>query len=154
MVPTVERGLRVFTFCSIAMAGGIPSILSTAGFCILPRNCLANDERLSAKRRCPSAKRVSNAREDFPLPLSPLITTSLPRGIFSDMFLRLFTLAPFMYMYSFSAILFLTGSQNRLNLPYFPQCRCYSIQMGIVSNRYSNLCHKLCLVARLAPFRD
>ena len=45
----VERGLRVLTFCSMAMAGGMPSISSTSGFDILPRNCLAYEDRLSAK---------------------------------------------------------------------------------------------------------
>ena len=84
------------TFCSMAMAGGIPVMLSAAGLLILPRNCLAKEERLSANLLCPSAKRVSKAREDFPDPDTPVITTSLPRGMVTSMPLRLFALAPFM----------------------------------------------------------
>ena len=41
LVPTVERGLRAVTFCSMAIAGGRPFIKSHSGFLILPRNCLA-----------------------------------------------------------------------------------------------------------------
>src|SRR6184192_2021445 len=37
---------------------------------------------------------VSNASEDFPEPLKPVITTSLSRGIFSVRFLRLCSRAP------------------------------------------------------------
>jgi hypothetical protein len=37
---------------------------------------------------------VSNAREDFPLPLKPVITTSLFLGILRSIFWRLWTLAP------------------------------------------------------------
>ena len=43
----MERGFLVVTFCSIAIAGGMPSMESTSGFVILPRNCLAYDDRLS-----------------------------------------------------------------------------------------------------------
>ena len=84
----------------MAMAGGMPSMMSTSGLLMRPRNCLAYELRLSAKRRCPSAKRVSNARLDFPLPLMPVMTTSLPRGISRLMFLRLLTLAPEMTIFS------------------------------------------------------
>ena len=38
VVATVDLGFRIFTFCSMAMAGGIPSISSTSGLFILPRN--------------------------------------------------------------------------------------------------------------------
>src|SRR5690348_14318070 len=37
---------------------------------------------------------VSNAREDFPLPLIPVMTTSLSRGMRRSMDLRLCSLAP------------------------------------------------------------
>ena len=37
-VPTVLRELRVFTFCSMAMAGGRPRIKSHSGLDIRPRN--------------------------------------------------------------------------------------------------------------------
>ncbi len=40
-VPTVERLVLVGFFCSIATAGQIPSIPSTAGFSIRSRNCFA-----------------------------------------------------------------------------------------------------------------
>jgi len=40
-VPTVERLLVVGFFCSIATAGEMPSMLSTNGFGIRSRNCLA-----------------------------------------------------------------------------------------------------------------
>ena len=39
---------------------------------------------------------VSNASEDFPLPESPVNTTSLSRGISRSMFFRLFSFAPLM----------------------------------------------------------
>ena len=37
---------------------------------------------------------VSNAKEDFPLPESPVITTSLSLGIVRSKFFKLFDLAP------------------------------------------------------------
>ena len=43
-VPTVERGFRVLTFCSMAMAGGKPLMKSHSGLLILPRNWRAYDE--------------------------------------------------------------------------------------------------------------
>src|SRR3989344_2644401 len=78
----------------MAMEGEIPSIVSTSGFSIMPRNCLAYAESDSTYRRCPSAKSVSNASDDFPDPDTPVITTSLPRGISTSIFRRLCTLAP------------------------------------------------------------
>ena len=41
MVPTVERGLFVVDFWSIEIAGESPSIDSTSGLSICPKNCLA-----------------------------------------------------------------------------------------------------------------
>jgi hypothetical protein len=41
MVPTVDRGFREVDFWSIEMAGESPSMKSTSGFSIWPRNCLA-----------------------------------------------------------------------------------------------------------------
>jgi hypothetical protein len=38
MVPTVDRGLRDADFWSMEMAGDRPSMKSTSGFCICPRN--------------------------------------------------------------------------------------------------------------------
>ena len=40
-VPTVERGLRLVVRCSMATEGERPSIWSTSGFSITPRNCRA-----------------------------------------------------------------------------------------------------------------
>ena len=39
IVPTVDREVRTGLVWSIAMAGGMPSILSTRGLSILSRNC-------------------------------------------------------------------------------------------------------------------
>ena len=38
MVPTVERGLLLVVFCSIAITGERPSILSTSGRSKPPKN--------------------------------------------------------------------------------------------------------------------
>jgi hypothetical protein len=43
-VATVERGLREAERCSIEIAGESPSIDSTFGFSIWPRNCRAYAE--------------------------------------------------------------------------------------------------------------
>jgi hypothetical protein len=40
-VPTVDRGLRDVVFWSIEIAGDSPSIESTSGLSIWPRNCRA-----------------------------------------------------------------------------------------------------------------
>ena len=40
-VPTVERGFLDVVFWSMEIAGESPSILSTLGFSICPKNCLA-----------------------------------------------------------------------------------------------------------------
>ena len=40
-VPTVERGLCEVAFWSMETAGESPSIVSTSGLFICPRNCLA-----------------------------------------------------------------------------------------------------------------
>ena len=85
-------------------AGGIPSMDSTSGLLILPRNWRAYELRLSAKRLCPSAKRVSKARDDFPEPEMPVITTNFPRGISTVIFFRLLTLAPLIIILPRSAI--------------------------------------------------
>jgi hypothetical protein len=51
MVPTVERGFRVAPFCSMEIAGDSPSMESTSGLSIWPRNWRAYAERLSTYRR-------------------------------------------------------------------------------------------------------
>ena len=44
VVPTVLRGLRETTFCSMAIAGGNPFMKSHSGLCILPRYCRAYED--------------------------------------------------------------------------------------------------------------
>jgi hypothetical protein len=44
IVPTVDRGFRLVDFWSIEMAGESPSMKSTSGFSICPRNCRAYDD--------------------------------------------------------------------------------------------------------------
>lgn len=77
---------------------------STSGLDILPRNCLAYEERLSAKRLCPSANNVSNASDDFPEPEIPVITVNLFLGISTVMSFKLFTLAPLIMIFPLSGI--------------------------------------------------
>ena len=79
----MDRGLLVITFCSIEIAGEIPSMESTLGLFKRPKNCRAYDDKLSTYRLCPSANKVSNARLDFPEPESPPKTTILFLGIFT-----------------------------------------------------------------------
>ena len=79
-MPTVDRGLRVVVFWSIEIAGDSPSIESTSGLSICPRNWRAYADSDSTYRRCPSAYSVSKARLDFPDPDRPVMTTSRSRG--------------------------------------------------------------------------
>ena len=99
IVPTVERGLRLVVFWSMEITGLNPVILSTSGRCMLPIYPRAYDENVSRYRRCPSAKMVSKASDDFPLPDKPVITVSACRGIFTLIFFRLCTRAPVTSMY-------------------------------------------------------
>ena len=55
IVPTVDRGFREVDFWSIEIAGESPSMKSTSGFSIWPRNCRAYDDSDSTYRRWPSA---------------------------------------------------------------------------------------------------
>src|SRR3989344_3546959 len=96
MVATVERGLLERLFWSMEIAGDRPDISSTSGFCICRKNCRAYAESDSTYLRWPSAKIVSNAKDDFPLPDSPVNTTILLRGISTEIFFRLWVRAPFM----------------------------------------------------------
>ena len=47
VVPTVDLGDLFTVFCSIAITGERPSILSTSGLSILFKNCLAYAEKVS-----------------------------------------------------------------------------------------------------------
>src|SRR4051795_5682628 len=80
MVPTVDRGLRLVDFWSIDTAGERPSMKSTSGLSIWPRNWRAEGDSDSTYRRWPSAKIVSNARLDLPDPESPVNTIIASRG--------------------------------------------------------------------------
>src|SRR5207342_2297505 len=80
MVPTVERGFLEVDFWSIDTAGESPSMKSTSGLSIWPRNWRAYAESDSTYRRWPSAKIVSKARLDLPDPDSPVNTMRASRG--------------------------------------------------------------------------
>src|SRR6516164_2963617 len=94
MVPTVDLGLRLAAFWSIDTAGDSPSMKSTSGLSICPRNWRAYADSDSTYRRWPSAKIVSNARLDFPEPDSPVNTIRESLGRSSDTSLRLCSRAP------------------------------------------------------------
>src|SRR5215472_14379054 len=94
MVPTVDLGLRLAAFWSMETAGDSPSIKSTSGLSIWPRNCRAYADRLSTYLRWPSAKVVSKARLDFPEPESPVNTIMASRGRSRETSLRLCSRAP------------------------------------------------------------
>src|SRR6478609_5709994 len=94
MVPTVERGLREVDFWSMETAGERPSMKSTSGLSIWPRNCRAYADSDSTYRRWPSAKIVSNARLDLPDPESPVKTMRLSRGRSTETSRRLCSRAP------------------------------------------------------------
>src|SRR5579875_1495123 len=94
MVPTVDRGLRLAAFWSIDTAGDSPSMKSTSGLSICPRNCRAYADSDSTYRRWPSAKIVSKARLDLPEPDSPVNTIKASRGRSIEMSLRLCSRAP------------------------------------------------------------
>src|SRR3954469_14224892 len=94
IVPTVDRGFLLVDFWSIETAGLRPSMKSTSGLSIWPRNCRAYAESDSTYRRWPSAKIVSNARLDLPDPDRPVKTMSESRGRSSETFFRLCSRAP------------------------------------------------------------
>ena len=74
--------------------GDSPSMKSTSGLSIWPRNCRAYADSDSTYRRWPSAKIVSKARLDFPDPDSPVNTIRASRGRSSETSLRLCSRAP------------------------------------------------------------
>ena len=57
---------------------------------------------LSMNLRCPSAKMVSNAKDDLPEPETPVITVSSLWLIVKSMFFKLWTLAPFISIFVFT----------------------------------------------------
>src|SRR5699024_7075780 len=76
-VATVDLGFLLVVFWSIEIAGDKPSIVSTSGLSICPKNCLAYALKDSTYLRCPSAYIVSKASDDLPEPDKPVITISL-----------------------------------------------------------------------------
>src|SRR3954453_7396170 len=94
MVPTVERGLREVDFWSMETAGDRPSMKSTSGLSIWPRNWRGEADSDSTYRRCPSAKMVSKANDDLPDPDRPVKTIMASRGRSSETSLRLCSRAP------------------------------------------------------------
>lgn len=80
-------------------------------------------------RRWPSAKIVSNAKDDFPLPESPVKSTIFPRGIDSEIFFKLCVFAPFIvilsstvvfsYIHKLSPWVVPRGTYGQYNTAYF-----------------------------------
>ena len=94
MVPTVLLGFLLEVFCSIEIAGDNPSMLSTSGLLIKPKNCLAYADKDSTYLLWPSAYIVSKAKVDLPDPDKPVITINLSLGISKFIFFKLCSLAP------------------------------------------------------------
>ncbi len=97
-VATVERAFFTEFFCSIEIAGRIPSISSTSGRSMRSRNCRTYVDMDSTNRLCPSAYNVLNASDDFPEPDGPVITVNCRCGMSTETFFRLCVRAPRMEM--------------------------------------------------------
>src|SRR5207237_6553084 len=93
-VATVDRAFFTEFFCSMEIAGRMPSISSTSGRSMRSRNCRTYVDIDSTNLRCPSAYRVLKASDDFPEPDGPVNTVSCRCGISTEMFLRLCVRAP------------------------------------------------------------
>ena len=74
---------------------------------------------------------VSNANEDFPLPLNPVITVRLLRGMLTSIFFRLWTFAPIISILSLSFI------NNKSSI--------------LMHNTFSKCIKNCCYVASQAP---
>src|SRR6478736_7044276 len=116
MVPTVERGFLLVDFWSIDTAGDRPSMKSTSGLSICPRNWRAYADSDSTYRRCPSAKMVSKANDDLPDPDSPVKTMSLSRGRSRSTFRRLCSRAPCTTRRSFTPGSLRPATDNRTSV--------------------------------------
>ncbi len=130
MVPTVERGFFEVDFWSIETAGDRPSMKSTSGLSIWPRNWRAYAESDSTYRRWPSAKMVSKARLDLPEPDSPVKTISESRGRSSEMSLRLCSRAPRMMSWSATGFLGWSSWSPRSNTCSFTLAVSASVPRG------------------------
>ena len=123
----------------MATAGGIPLMYSTFGLSSFPRNWRAYELKLSTYRLCPSANRVSKAKELLPEPLTPVITTSRLRGIFMLTSFRLCTEAR---LISMNSVMY-SWSQNT-NVTLKPAYSSLEIHhFGIVFDSFSYIDHKL-----------
>ena len=77
----------------MASTGERPSTKSTSGRLTFSKACLACVERLSTYFLCPSAAITSKTNEDLPDPLTPVTPISLPLGISTVRFFKLFSRA-------------------------------------------------------------
>src|SRR5215467_8273368 len=91
-------------------AGDSPSMKSTSGLSICPRNCRAYADSDSTYWRWPSAKIVSKARLDLPEPDSPVNAIRESLGRSSETSLRLCSRAPRTTRRSATALCSLDGS--------------------------------------------
>ena len=78
-----------------------PIISSTSGLSCISK-CLVYVDKLFIYLLFPSTYIVSKANDDFPDPLTPVITINLFFGIDTSIFLRLCSLAPFTKIKSLS----------------------------------------------------
>ena len=76
------------------MAGVRPDTPANSAWSVRWTNRRAQVEKLSANRCCPSAKIVSKASDDLPLPDTPVMTVSRSRGISTSISRRLCVATP------------------------------------------------------------
>src|SRR5207237_4194758 len=117
-VATVDRAFFTEFFCSMAIAGRIPSISSTSGRSMRSRNCRTYVDIDSTNLRWPSAYSVLKASEDFPEPDGPVRTVSWRWGISTETFLRLCVRAPRMEIVRVGIRV-----ENALDVPCHPEPR-------------------------------
>ena len=86
--------------CSTATVGDNPVISST----VISLSTISWVQENIKYRLRPSSYNVSNARLDFPLPDTPVITVSLFLGIVTSICRKLWILAPFISMFCFMFI--------------------------------------------------
>ncbi len=94
MVPTVDRGLFEVVFCSMAITGESPSILSTSGFQDSLKLPYIGRKSFHIAALSLRIEGIKSQGEDLPLPESPVITTNFSLGIERLTFFKLCTLAP------------------------------------------------------------
>src|SRR3954470_10236433 len=143
IVPTVERGLRLVDFWSIETAGDNPSMKSTSGLSICPRNWRGGADSDSTYRRWPSAKIVSKARLDLPEPDRPVKTMRASRGRSRLTSRRLCSRAPRTIKRSATWSQQGQGEEPKSVVPGYPWARTVSVDHGtphrlrVVTETYS-----------------